>query len=93
LPAQERADFDALVTTLAKELGTRVKASHVIRACVRNLLRVEEQLLLRAKKARPIIRPANNDQLGLAEFEDGLMDLIDTAMHDRPLRRALSRQP
>lgn len=91
IPADERDDFDALVTSLAKRLGSRVKASHVLRACIRCLLRAEEHLLRRSEKAGKLFRPANNDPLALAKFEDDLTDLIDAAFHDTVPRRPATR--
>lgn len=91
LPADERDDFDALVTNLAKRLGSRVKASHVLRACIRCLLRAEEHLLRRSEKVGKLFRPANNDALALAKFEDDLTDLIDAAFHDTVPRRPTNR--
>lgn len=88
LPSEESDDFTLLVNMLAKRLGTRVKASHILRACIRSLLRAEEHLLRRAEKVGRLIRPPNNDPLALAEFEDALTDLIDGAFHDTTPRRS-----
>lgn len=88
LPSQESDDFALLVNNLARRLGTRVKSSHVLRACIRSLLRAEEHLLRRAEKVGRMTRPPNNDALALAEFEDTLTDLIDSALHETTPRRS-----
>jgi hypothetical protein len=91
IPADERDDFDALVTSLAKRLGSRLKGSHVLRACIRCLLRAEEHLLRRSDKMGKLFRPANNNPLAMAKFEDDLTDLIDAAFHDTVPRRTATR--
>src|SRR5262245_48125430 len=50
LPKAERKELDELVARLAGELGTRVKLSHLLRACLSLLRHSEEQLLKRARK-------------------------------------------
>jgi hypothetical protein len=87
LPVSEREELDELVVRLARELGTRVKLSHVLRSCLTLLRHSEEQLLKRARRSRGLVRPTNHEMIALAEFEDALTDLIDAAFHDRPLRR------
>src|SRR5258707_880738 len=47
IPVHEREELDELVVKLARELGTRVKLSHVLRSCLTLLRRSEEQLLKR----------------------------------------------
>src|SRR5262245_26527435 len=44
LPAPEREELDQLVARLAGELGTRVKLSHLLRACLSLLRHSEGQL-------------------------------------------------
>ena len=92
LPVSEREELDELVVRLAKELGTRVKLSHVLRSCLTLLRHSEEQLLKRARKARGLVRPTNHETIALAEFEDALTDLIDAAFHDSPLRRKAGQE-
>jgi hypothetical protein len=92
LPINEREDLDQLVARLAKELGTRVKLSHLIRACLALLRHSEEEILKRARRARGMVRPPNSESIALAEFEDQLTDLLDAAFHDAPPRRSGARQ-
>lgn len=91
LLADERDDFDALVASLAKRLNSRIKGSHVLRACIRCLLRAEEHVLRRSEKMGKLFRPPNNDPLAMAKFEDDLTDLIDAAFHDTVPRRPTTR--
>ena len=60
---------------LTTALGTRIKLSHLFRSCLTLLRHSEEHLLRRARKARGLIRPPNNDAISLSEFEDALTDM------------------
>lgn len=87
LPAAEREELDELVARLAGELGTRVKLSHLLRACLGLLRHSEEQLLKRARKARGLVRPANNEAIALAEFEEALTELVGSAFREATYRK------
>ncbi len=87
LPAAEREELDQLVASLAGELGTRVKLSHLLRACLSLLRHSEEQLLKRARRARGLVRPANNEAIALAEFEEALTELVGSAFRETLYRK------
>ena len=87
LPTAERRELDQLVASLAGELGTRVKLSHLIRSCLTLLRHSEEPLLKRARKARGLVRPPNNEAIALAEFEEALTDLVGAALRETPFRK------
>ncbi len=87
LPVGEREELDQLVASLARELGTRVKLSHLLRSCLALLRHSEEHLLKRARKARGLVRPPNSEAIALSEFEDALTDLIGSALRETPFRK------
>jgi hypothetical protein len=87
LPKAEREELDQLVVRLAGELGTRVKLSHLLRACLSLLRHSEEQLLKRARKAGGLVRPTNHEAIALAEFEEALTELVGSAFRETPYRK------
>jgi hypothetical protein len=87
----ERDELDTLLNNLSKAVGARVKLANVMRASINQLLNAEEQIIVRAQKAKQGFgaRPANSDALALARFEDQLREvveagLVDTARKSRP---------
>jgi hypothetical protein len=73
-PAEDRA-LDKLVGRLADELGTPVKMSHVLRACLQVLHHAEPQILQRAASTK-LTRPPNEMAGVLGDFERRLARLL-----------------
>jgi hypothetical protein len=80
----ERDELDTLLNNISKAVGARVKLANVLRASINQLLSAEEQIVLRAQKARHDFgaRPANSDALALARFEDQLRDVVEAGLVD-----------
>jgi predicted component of type VI protein secretion system len=79
LSASEEERVEDLVRSIARELRTPVKLSHLLRAFLGLVLRSREELLAQAR-ARPVERPPNGDTAGIAEFERSLGVLLDSAL-------------
>jgi hypothetical protein len=87
LTATEDRELERLVADMAAELGTALKASHVLRATVSLLDHAREELVKQSRKVGPIKRPANNDPAALAAFEHFLAQVVEVAIRNtRPLR-------
>lgn len=67
----ERDDVNELVRRHAREAGTALSFSHIMRAWV-NILRHAEPDILRALKKAGLRRPPNEDPIGLADYERDL---------------------
>jgi hypothetical protein len=87
LTETEEASIEDLVARIARELGTPVKLSHVLRATIAVLLHAEESLFERAKKTGRIKRPPNNDPMALYQYEQVLARLLDSAVRGAPPMR------
>jgi hypothetical protein len=80
----ERDELDTLLNNLSKAVGARVKLANVMRASINQLLNAEEQIVVRAQKAKHGFgaRPANSDTLALARFEDRLREVVEAGLID-----------
>lgn len=87
LTETEEASIEDLVARIARELGTPVKLSHVLRATIAVLLHAEESLFERARKTGRIKRPPNNDPMALYQYEQVLARLLDSAVRGAPPMR------
>lgn len=87
LTRTEERDVERLVSRLASELGTSLKLSHVLRAYVLMLLHAEDDLLERARKSPPLIRPGNGNAPELADFEQRIAQILLGAFRDAPALR------
>ncbi len=74
-PAEEDA-FDRTVAALALALGSTVKPSHVLRACVRLVTHAGPRLHEQALSLGPLPRPPNGDAPASMRFEHELARLI-----------------
>ncbi len=93
VPRQDRLDLDRLVGRLVDTLDTNITRSNLIRSAVSLILRCEESLLRRASSAKGTLnRPPNDDPLQIAEFDDGVADLLHTAFIDSPPRATAWRR-
>ena len=86
LTRSEERDIERLASRFAGELGTPVKLSHMLRASIFLMLHAEEELVERARKVT-LIRPGNGDAPQIAEFENGLTQVLANALREaRPYR-------
>ena len=87
LSQTESRAMDRLVSSLASELGTPVKLSHVLRACTSLLLHSEGELIQRARESGRLMRPPNGDMQALIQFEKSIAALVSAAIKDAgPIR-------
>jgi hypothetical protein len=85
-PAEER-EVESLVARIADEVGTPVKLSHVLRACVAILCHAEDEILRKARQAAPLTRPPNGDPLALVQFEHEIARIVSAGLRNAsPLR-------
>src|ERR1700722_7723433 len=82
LSADEERQIDRLVDRIGEDIGTSVKLSHLLRACMTLLCHAEEELHGTAATMGPLIRPANGDAVALAQFEFNLAKLLSKALRD-----------
>lgn len=89
LDLAEREGLDSLLNGLTKKLGARVKLANLIRANIALLMEAQEPILGRAEKMSAQIgrRPANDDALALAQFEDQLKNILAAGLYDSTRRR------
>jgi predicted RNase H-like nuclease len=79
LSAKEEERIEDLVRSLARELRTPLKLSHLLRAALALIVRSREELLAQGRE-RQVERPPNGDTAGIAAFERSLGILIDSAL-------------
>jgi hypothetical protein len=72
LTSEEERQVERLVDRVGEGLGTSLKLSHLMRACMAVLCHAEEELLRHALDLQPLSRPANGDAVALAQFEQAL---------------------
>lgn len=84
--AEERA-FERAVSGIAAELGTSLKASHVLRSCIRLVVNAETELIERARENGRIIRPPNGDLAAIEAFERVIATVLHAGIRSsRPIR-------
>ncbi len=84
LQPSERFEVDRIMTNVSQELGTRISISHIQRAFVALLRNAEHNLLERARRHGNITRPANENLVAIAAFEEELARLLAGALRDAP---------
>jgi hypothetical protein len=85
-PSEER-EIERFVSRVAEGLGTPVKLSHMLRAYMTLLLHAENEIIKRAHQAPPMRRPPNGDPIALANFEQGVAQILSAAFREAsPLR-------
>jgi hypothetical protein len=84
LSGDEERQIERLVDRIGEALGTSLKLSHLLRACMILLCHAEEELHTTAATMGPLIRPANGDAVALAQFEFNLAKLLSKALRDAP---------
>jgi len=79
---REKLELDRLAAHLSGALGTSVKPSQIIRACLNLLLRAEYEIMRRAERQPPVKRPSNAEAVALAEFDQMLAEILSHAFRD-----------
>ncbi|MFH1110147.1 MAG: hypothetical protein V1790_13275 [Planctomycetota bacterium] len=79
-PAEEKA-VNALVTRIADGLGTTLRLSHLVRACLVIMHHAEPQILERAASTK-LTRPPNEMADVLGDFERRLARLLLVSFKD-----------
>jgi hypothetical protein len=87
LSGDEERQIERLVDKIGEDLGTSLKLSHLLRACMALLCHAENELHSTATTLGPLIRPANGDAVALAQFEFNLAKLLSKALRDAPPMR------
>lgn len=80
--SREKLELDRLAAHLSGALGTSVKPSQIIRACLNLLLHAESEVIRRAERHPPLKRPSNAEAVALAEFDNTLAELLSQAFRD-----------
>jgi hypothetical protein len=87
LSPDEEREIERLVDRIGEDLGTSLKLSHLLRACMALLCHAEGALHTTATSLGTLIRPANGDAIALAQFEFELTKLLSRALRDAMLLR------
>jgi hypothetical protein len=84
LPRSERTDVMRIVSRLGDQLQTSVEWSHVGRALVVLLRHAESDIIKQARRNGPLTRPANDQAIALAEFEQKIAQIILRSLREVP---------
>ncbi|RUL84593.1 hypothetical protein [Tautonia sociabilis] len=82
LSREEEEELETLVSEIARDLGVRVKTSNVLRACVALLFNVKDELRKQCRRTQFSKRPRYNEQTSIANFEENIARLLDTAVRN-----------
>lgn len=82
LTREEERELDRLIEEISDELGVRVKVSNVMRASVTLLFNVREELAKQCRRAQFSKRPRNSEPTEIANFEENLARLFDSAVRN-----------
>jgi hypothetical protein len=82
LTRDEERELDRLIDEISDELGVRVKVSNVMRASVALLFNVREELTKQCRRAKFSKRPRNGDPTEIANFEENLARLFESAVRN-----------
>lgn len=82
LTRDEERELDRLIDEISDELGVRVKVSNVMRASVALLFNVRDELTKQCRRAKFSKRPRNDDPTEIANFEENLARLFDSAVRN-----------
>jgi len=77
---EEGLRLDQAALRLGAKLGMSVDVSKISRALWEVYLRHEEEILRSAPEDMGVSRPANNDAVGLAEYDERLAELISEGL-------------
>lgn len=85
-PAEDRS-FEQVIVNIAAELGTSLKASHVLRSCIRLIINAESEIIDRARATGRTIRPSNADLGAIEAFEKIVSNVLQSGIRNsRPVR-------
>jgi hypothetical protein len=87
LTPEEERQIERLVDRIGEQLGTSLKLSHILRACMALLCHAEEEIIRHTAGLFPLARPANGDAVALAQFEQTLARLLSKSLRDAPALR------
>lgn len=79
LSADEEDRIEDLVRSMARELQTPLKLSHLVRATITLITRAQTELVGQARTKAAFTRPSNGDTHGLLRFEAEVAKLLDAA--------------
>jgi hypothetical protein len=85
LTKKEDERFAELVSSISRELDTKVKESNLLRACLTLLVNVEGELRKQCRRVRQdgrIKRPRYDQPTEIVAFEDHLARIFDTAIRN-----------
>jgi hypothetical protein len=85
-PEEER-QIERLVDRIGEQLGTSLKLSHLLRACMALLCHAEEEIICHTSTLNPLPRPSNGDAVALAQFDEALARLLSKSLRDAPAIR------
>ena len=77
---EEAMRIEQAALRLAERLGVYVDASKITRALWEFYLRHEDDILRNVPADKQLVRPSNNDAVGMAEFDEQLADLVDDGL-------------
>jgi hypothetical protein len=75
---EEELALQRLLDQLTETLQTPVKLSNALRSCLILLRHAQGQIVETAARQGSLVRPANNDQTGIALFEQRLASIFQT---------------
>lgn len=71
-----------LLDEISSDLQTPIKLSNLLRSCVMLLRHAEPSIRSSARRSSAFVRPANNDEAGLAIFEHRLAQILLVAFKE-----------
>lgn len=84
---RDKREFEAFVARLAAALDTTIKPSNVLRVLLAVAQHAEPVIAELARNHVPLKRPPNDDSVAYAEFEQRLVQLVDSAIRRSPPMR------
>ncbi len=76
--------MEMLALTCANAAGTSIKFSHLLRAMTMWMMHGREHIEHEFQKTPGLVRPPNQDTLGLAEFETEIAAVLARALKSAP---------
>jgi hypothetical protein len=75
----EKLELERLAARVSGALGVSVRPSHLIRACLIQLLHAEQEIIARAERHGRLKRPSNTEAVALAEFDHAVAEILSDA--------------
>jgi hypothetical protein len=72
----EKLELERLAARISGALGVSVRSSHLIRACLIQLLHAEPEIIASAEQHGRVKRPSNTETLALAEFDHAIAQIL-----------------